>query len=584
MVCKRVPKYGSLPWIIVAGALRTAGCAPASVEEAEVVAHAMTFDEYVASLPFDDATGAYVVEGDILAYDRGDLTDYYAAYLYGTALVLDQTGASVDSKHSVQDARDLRYCVSDEFGTEKQLVRDTFASAAQEWTDATKIAASDEPTVLFRYLKDEDGRCDPSNLEVDFNISPSSTDEFDAASFFPHYSRPKRQLLITPAAIERYKERTFAGVLRHEIGHMLGFKHEHINKPGTPCSEPKDPRWRPLTEHNTPSVMHYRSIKSDGCWNSATTDYTLTTLDSAGVRCVYTTQARAATDRAGDACRALTSYSAAATSFVIDGDGVLYRLSQTSSGTQRTSKVARYVAPGTTSKQSWTELWQASEPAVSATSAIFAGGSQLYRRTPSKLYRWAGSAWHAIDGGAGSALTVAYASGDLFRLSSNGTIDRVTAGETSATTILATTSAGRRLFAGTTELYRVESNGDGYVWTAGAWSGRIGTGMRALAKTEAGSTFCLLDDAAGTVMLRKSGGAWSTIGSGARALWGGLEVPYVSLKDDPSTSLDESNIISRNSRGSVWHRYALSSKRIMKGGPRRIAIHTNGRPYAYATP
>jgi len=573
---------GSGRWILIASTWLGAACA-ASPEDTDAVAHGMTFDEFVASVPFDEESGAYVLEGDILVYDRSELTDYYAAHLYGTALTLDHTSSNVDSKYSVAQATQLTYCVSNSFGADKNLVRETFAAAAQEWMDATKIASSDAPTVQLRYLPGEDGDCTSVNDNVFFNVSPSSSDEFDAASFYPHYARSKRQVSITPAAIEPYKKRTFLGVMRHEIGHILGFRHEHLNQAGVRCAE-KDVTWRPLTEHDTPSVMHYRNPNAAKCGNSGSVDYVLTTLDNAGARCVYTTQARAGLDRAGDACRALTSYSAAATSFVIDGDGHLYRLSQTSTSTQRTSTVARYAAPGTTSKQSWVALWSGSEPLPSATTAIFAGGSELYRRTSSDLYRWTGDDWAKISGGSGSAVAVAYSSGDAFRLNASGTIDRIVAGSTTVSSILSTSASGRKLFPGTTELYRVESSGEAFVWAAGAWSGRIGTGMRAVAKTDSGLTFCLLNDTAGTVMLRKSGGTWSSIGSGARAIWGGLEVPYMSLKDNPATAADESAIIRRNPSGSTWHRYALSSSRIMKGGNRRIAINTNGRPYAYATP
>jgi serralysin len=579
-----VPRLVYLRWMLAAGALSGSACATerdTSVGAGPVAGH-MTFDEYVASLPFDEETGAFVVEGDILAYDRSELTDYYAAHLYGTALTLDQTGSGIDSKYSAADARSLTYCVSDSFGSDKAAVRDTFGAAALEWMEATKIAPSDAPTVRFTYDPDHDDDCTADNADVHFNIAPSTSTKFDAASFFPHWTRSKREVLITKRAMKPFKARTFAGVMRHEIGHILGFRHEHIEG-DTPCPE-KDHTWRSLSEHDVPSVMHYRDVAAGSCWNSGITDYTLTTLDNAGVRCIYTTQARASADTAGDACRALTSYSTPASSFVIDGYGQLYRLTHATTSSQRTSVVARYVPPTPTSKQRWTTLWSANESLASPASTIYAGGSELYRRTSTHLYRWRGSSWEAIDGGAGSAVTVASVTGDLFRLNSDGTIDRVVAGSRAATRILASGAQGRKLFPGTAELYRVESNGDAYLWARGTWAGRIGTGIRAVAETEAGSTFCLLNDAAGTVMLRKSSGVWSTIGSNARALWGGLEVPYISLKDNPATAANESTVIRRNTSGSTWHRYALSSTRIMKGADRRIAINTNGRPYAYVTP
>lgn len=569
-------------WLLAASIASGSACATDLDARAGAVGGHMTFDEYVASLPVDEETGAFVVEGDILAYDRSELTDYYAAHLYGTALTLDQVSDGIDSKYSVADALALTYCVSDAFGADKAAVRDTFAAAAQEWMDATKIAASDAPALRFGYQPDHDDDCTADNEEVAFSIEPSTSDKFDAASFFPHWKRSKRQLLITKRAMKPHKARTFAGVLRHEIGHMLGFKHEHIAA-DTPCPE-KDATWRSLSEHDLPSVMHYRDVAAGSCWNSGVTDYTLTTLDNASVRCLYATQARASADTAGDACRALTAYSTAASSFVIDGYGELYRLVHASTSSQRTSTVARYAPPRPTAKQRWTTLWSATESLASPASTIYAGGTQLYRRTATHLYRWTGTSWEAIAGGAGSSITVAYATGDLFRLNGDGTIDRVVGGAREATPILTSSAAGRKLFAGTTELFRVESNGDAYLWAAGSWAGRIGTGIRAIAETEAGATFCLLNDAAGTVMLRKAGGAWSTIGSNARALWGGLEVPYVSPKDNPATAANESTSIRRNPVGSTWHRYALSSTRIMKGGERRIAINTNGKPYAYVTP
>jgi hypothetical protein len=119
----------------------------------------------------------------------------------------------------------------------------------------------------------------------------------------------------------------------------------------------------------------------------------------------------------------------------------------------------------------------------------------------------------------------------------------------------------------------------------GGWSAStIGTGLKAVAETEKGSTFGLLSDAAGTVMLRGSAGAWTTIGSNASAIWGGLEVPYMSMKDDPNTAADESKTIRRNATGSTWYKYALNTTSIMKGASRRVAPNTNGKLYAYVTP
>src|SRR5687768_7948500 len=94
---------GSGRWILIASTWLGAACT-ASPEDIDAVAHGMTFDEFVASVPFDEESGAYVLEGDILVYERSELTDYYAAHLYGTALTLEQNKSDVDSKYSVAQA------------------------------------------------------------------------------------------------------------------------------------------------------------------------------------------------------------------------------------------------------------------------------------------------------------------------------------------------------------------------------------------------------------------------------------------------------------------------------------------------
>ena len=134
--------------------------------------------------------------------------------------------------------------------------------------------------------------------------------------------------------------------------------------------------------------------------------------------------------------------------------------------------------------------------------------------------------------GAPASSAVAYNSGDLFRLNANDTIDRFPAGFTTPTAILTVAAAGRKIFAGTESLLRVDSNGAAFQWKlAGGWTS-IGTGLSAVVPDCYGILYGLLNDAAGTVMQRNAAsGAWTTIGSGASKLWGGLNVLYDSPKE-----------------------------------------------------
>jgi hypothetical protein len=72
---------------------------------------------------------------------------------------------------------------------------------------------------------------------------------------------------------------SLAGVLRHELGHTLGFVHEHV-RIRSGCYE--DGEWRGLTPYDSASVMHYPQ-----CSGTQRGDLTITALDVAGALAVY---------------------------------------------------------------------------------------------------------------------------------------------------------------------------------------------------------------------------------------------------------------------------------------------------------
>ncbi len=62
-----------------------------------------------------------------------------------------------------------------------------------------------------------------------FNVRGVSGGTFFASSFFPHDPRSARELLIDDTAFTTTSGgRDLQGILRHETGHTLGFRHEHI--------------------------------------------------------------------------------------------------------------------------------------------------------------------------------------------------------------------------------------------------------------------------------------------------------------------------------------------------------------------
>jgi hypothetical protein len=98
--------------------------------------------------------------------------------------------------------------------------------------------------------------------------------------------------MVSPSAIENLdppKENvTTVGTLRHELGHVLGFRHEHPWAPlrggcnEDPTDVPTDITGRRLTPYDQVSVMHYLD-----CGGVAGIDYTLSIQDGIGARKIY---------------------------------------------------------------------------------------------------------------------------------------------------------------------------------------------------------------------------------------------------------------------------------------------------------
>ena len=69
------------------------------------------------------------------------------------------------------------------------------------------------------------------------------------------------------------------GLLRHELGHTLGFRHEHTRPEAGTCFE--DNNWRALTPYDSASVMHYPQC------NGTSSDLSMTATDRQGAVTLY---------------------------------------------------------------------------------------------------------------------------------------------------------------------------------------------------------------------------------------------------------------------------------------------------------
>jgi hypothetical protein len=243
-----------------------------------------------------EGTTFYVAEGDTLldidqlkiyaevreqqlkiidAAKRADAAGYGAAHLEepNRGLIANtKDGKIVRWKPGAQ----LTYRVAREsFGDDGHynMVVDSMHQATLAWEQTCGVDFD------HRVALDEKPGVDPEGLLFVVRAFDAGG-KFIASSFFPSDPPERRRVLIDPS----YYTTSFdkVGVLRHELGHVLGFRHEHIRTEAPPVC-PNEPLWdtQVLTAYDPTSVMHYF------CGGVGSNELKISPLDRKGAQQVY---------------------------------------------------------------------------------------------------------------------------------------------------------------------------------------------------------------------------------------------------------------------------------------------------------
>jgi hypothetical protein len=259
--------------LLAGAALLGTGCVadsvPAEVENVDEVG--MSWEEFLQVIYQEPDSGIYIVDGDTPILTLPELQRFYEENVRDGALIVHQANGA-DAVWSASQKLNLTYCVSTTFGSRYDEVVSAMASAAGAWESAANVK--------YIHSAAEDGACNSSNKNVVFDVRPTNSGQYLARSFFPNQSRSSRNILIDNTAFNYGNSPSVTGVLRHELGHTLGFRHEHTRPESGTCFE--DWNWRELTPYDSDSVMHYPQCNGTGNWS-----LTLTNYDKSGAASIY---------------------------------------------------------------------------------------------------------------------------------------------------------------------------------------------------------------------------------------------------------------------------------------------------------
>jgi serine protease len=293
--------------LTLASGMTLAGCASDALDANEVDVlegqyRVMPFEQYRdRALREVDGQRFYQVEFDLYFASEEDL---YAYYLERVEQELSKSTAMVDPSTGKRatwvrngNALNIRYCVSDDFGADHAAVEADVAEAMHGWESIANLH--------YVYVPSQNSTCMGANATIDLSILPGG----GGACGTPPYLPPAAYPVWCPGwpfgslginyegwpwqHLAPFPNITLVGVFRHELGHINGFRHEHVRAPHPHAEEcDEDPvLCSPpgtcvlgsdyLTGYDPYSVMHYPDC------GDPNTAWEFTESDGIGARILY---------------------------------------------------------------------------------------------------------------------------------------------------------------------------------------------------------------------------------------------------------------------------------------------------------
>jgi hypothetical protein len=273
----RQARRGALAAALVMNVFCLAGCGAepsGRAEDGPTAETPMTFEQFKARTYREPDSGVYIVEGDMAIDDEARLRTYFDRSVGNSRLAILEAGLldNLDVRWDDTEKLNLTYCVSKNFGNRYDQVVEALSDATAAWEGAADVR--------FVHLADHDDDCNKDDDDVVFDVRPVKSKPYLARSFFPDYPRSIRNILVDKSAFS--SRIPLVGALRHELGHILGFVHEHIRAPDASGNCAGDEPYRGLTPYDSSSVMHYSQ-----CGGTNGTAFTLSADDVLGVQEVY---------------------------------------------------------------------------------------------------------------------------------------------------------------------------------------------------------------------------------------------------------------------------------------------------------